>query len=160
MADSIQVALAATKTDRDTLRAALPGPPLVRRRFMSAENPFTNTTSFTEFPVGADATALRSTLTKTRASTRLIVRMFGSLVYRSGVTRPMYLGLNINGVDYEVARAQSPEAVNRTFVMGEIEIPSLPVGTLTISPRFRSNGASIVSFYTEDFVNYSVQEMP
>ena len=160
MADSIQVALSAARTERDALRDALPGPPLIRRRFMSAENVFTNVTAFTSFPNGADATALTGTLTKTRSATRLVVRMYGSLVYRSGVTRPMFLGVNINGTDYEVARAQSPEAVNRTFIMGEVGIPSIPAGSLTIYPLFRSNGGSLVSFYTEDFVNYSVQEMP
>lgn len=164
MADSTQVALSAARTERaalqDALRDALPGPPLIRRRFMSAENVFTNVTAFTSFPNGADATALTGTLTKTRSATRLVVRMYGSLVYRSGISRPMFLGVNINGTNYEVARTQSPEAVNRTFITGEVDIPSIPAGSLTIYPRFRSNGGSLVSFYTEDFVNYSVQEVP
>ena len=72
----------------------------------------------------------------------------------------MFLGLNINGTNYEVARFQFPEALNRSLMVGEIEISGVPAGTLTISPRFKSGAASVVSFYTEDYVNYSVQEVP
>ena len=159
-ADSIQNALSGLRAGTVAVSDKLTGAPLIRRRFMSGENPFTNITSFSGFPNSADATALTGTLAKTRSSTRLIARMSGSAVLRSGTTQPMFLGLNINGTDYEVARFQFPEATNRSLMVGEIEISGVPAGSLTISPRFKGGSASIVSFYFEDYVNYSVQEMP
>lgn len=131
---------------------------LVLRRAMSASNGFTNQSSFADFPVSADATALAASFIKRSASTKLVVRMTGSPNFTSGASQAMFLGINIDGTDTEVARMKFPTATVREVITGEVEISGVGAGTLDIKARFRATTASSVTFETGDVVSLSITE--
>jgi hypothetical protein len=130
----------------------------IRNRIMSADNNFSNQTSFVDFPIAADKTALDLTFIKVRSDTKLVVQLNLMIAFTSGVSQIMTSGINIAGTDYEITRNLLPTAVAYSTLTGVREITGINAGSLAIKPRFRCASASAIVVPINTIVSYSVTE--
>jgi hypothetical protein len=128
-------------------------------RLFGAQNQFTNAGGYASFPVSADATALQTSFTKYGAATRLRVRLFATGQFSAGVGQNAFLGLRIGTTDYDIARRFFLEGANRQNFAGEVFLSGIAAGTVNVLPRFRMSAASVFTFYADDYLSYSVEEV-
>lgn len=129
------------------------------RRVMGATNTFTNQTSYADFPVSGDASALQMSFSKGSSDTKLRVEVTGTAQLSSGVSQRAYIGIRVGSTDYDVALRMFPAATSRENITGVAEITGVAAGSLTIKPRFKASGASQFQLFTDDFVSYTITEV-
>lgn len=129
-------------------------------RQVATQMTWSNPTSFTILTDTAERTALTTTMSKRRADTVLEVVVNGTLQLNSGVGQLIYLGLRINGTDYQIAQCHTTVAAPvRVVLVGQRRLTGLAAGTLTIEPVVASGTASQVIAYTgADFISYTIRE--
>jgi len=128
-------------------------------RIISAQNNFSNQTTYGDFPVSADATALQISFTKQRADTNLLVSVHFPLYFSSGVAQLKYFGLRSGSTDYDVAIGYFLGAVSTYTLSGVRSISGIAAGTHTIKPRFKTATASADAALAATIVSYSVIEV-
>lgn len=130
-----------------------------RERIFSATNTFTNPTSNTDFPVAADRAALTiAAFEKYSATTDLRVHATLPLDLNSGNGQIIYLALDIDGVDYDVARAVATTAPYRGAIVGTALISGVPRGPHAIKPQLRASASNITM--TAGYVaQYTIEEV-
>jgi hypothetical protein len=128
-------------------------------RSLSAQNNLNNQTTYADFPVAADATALQISFNKRRADTNLLVMVSAPLYFSSGGAQLKYLGLSIGGTDYDVAIAYFLTAVSTYTLCATRSISGISAGSKTIKPRFKTATASADAFLQTTVVSYSVIEV-
>jgi hypothetical protein len=128
-------------------------------RNMGTLNSFNNATTYSVFPIPADATAMTASFTKIGANTRIRARVYGTAELGSGVAQMAYIGLRFNSTDYDVARRAFPQAVSRESFVNEVFLTGITAGTYTIQPVFKAAGASAFNFYTDDTVSWVIDEV-
>jgi hypothetical protein len=128
-------------------------------RSLSAQNNFSNQTTYGDFPVTADATALQISFTKQYAETDLLVSIHAPLYFSSGVAQEKYLGLSIGGTDYDIATAYFLGAISTYSISGVRSISGISAGSKTVKPRFRTATASADQFLIGTRVSYSIAEV-
>lgn len=107
-----------------------------------------------------ERTALTTSMTKL-AGTALVVDLQGSCSITSGLSQSLYLGMRINGADFDVARTRIGEAFARDAFTAHRRITGIAAGPLTIEPVFKTAAGALVAFTTgEDSISYTVREAP
>lgn len=134
---------------------------VVQRLALTAQNTFTNQTTYADFPNATDAAALQISFVKAFAATRLVLTVHASCQLSAGAAQALVLGLRIATTDYDVARFRFPAATSRNLLTGSREVTGLAAGTYTIKPRFLAATASGVDFFGsgDDWITYSVTEI-
>jgi hypothetical protein len=105
-----------------------------------------------------ERTALSISFTKKSTSTNLEVTVLGTAQLSTGVAQAGFLGLRINGVDYDVARTGFLQALSRASFVGNRIIGGVAAGTFTIEPVFKAGNASVFDFTVMDLISYTVRE--
>lgn len=142
----------------------VPGPrALVRSRLqLSAINTWTNQTSYADFPNATDKAALDGTFVKIAPGSKLLVTLNAISGMTAGVSQSAYWGINLGGVDYDIARAVHPQATTpktRLLMAGIREIAGLAAGAYAVKPRFKAQTASGFDTAPDDMISYSVTEI-
>lgn len=130
----------------------------VASRILSSNNIFSNQTSYGDFPISADATALQMSFTKYRSDTIIVVSVSFPIYFSSGVAQTKYIAININGTDYRVANIYLQTAIQTATIVGSTSISGIAAGTLTIKPRFATDTASADQFLSNIQCSYTVTE--
>lgn len=126
----------------------------------TADNTFTNQTSYADFPGAAALAALQVSFTKRSSSTRLILEIFGTCVLDSGVQQNLFLGIAVGATTFDIATSNFQSAPLRFSIHGVTEGTGITSGVHTVKARFKAAGASSVKFYNgEDQVSFSITEV-
>lgn len=128
-------------------------------RALSAQNNLNNQTTYGDFPIAADATALQISFTKQYAETDLLVSIHAPIYFSSGVAQSKWLGLSIGGTDYDIAIAYFLGAVSTYSISGVRSISGVSAGSKTVKPRFKTQTASADAFLQGTAVSYSIAEV-
>jgi hypothetical protein len=127
---------------------------------LSALNTFTNQTTFADFPIAADKSALDMTFVKKRASSSLLVTIDVSFKFAAGTAQIKTMALNIAGTDYAIANTRpknSPDV--DAYMSGSNLLSGVAAGSLAVKPRFKTASASGDDFAAGLIVSYSVEEI-
>ena len=130
-----------------------------RNRVMSATNAFNNQTSYADFPISADKTALDMTFVKKRASSSLLVTIDCQLTFNAGASQIKTIALSIGGTDYAITNTRQGDAVRYMYLSGSRLISGIAAGSLAVKPRFATAGASQDFFESGLIFSYSVEEI-
>jgi hypothetical protein len=135
------------------------------RRFIV--NSFTHSsTSYAVISNATERTNLTGTVVKSSAATKLLLRVDATAELTSpSPAQLIYMGLRItpNGgaaVDYDVGRVRFLAGTHRFIIVGNSEISGLAANTYTVEPIVRvSSGSTVLSFFNDDAISWSVQEV-
>lgn len=127
-------------------------------RKLASTATFTNPSTNTLFPAGADKTALAGTVSKAVADTGLRCDISFPVKNTSGAEQVVYVGLRIGGADYEVGAALIGTAPSYATLSGSRIITGLGAGSLTIEPFIRA-GAIALTATANTIVNWTAREV-
>lgn len=145
----------------ETLFAAGNRPaPVAARRAIA--NSITNaaTTSYAVLNQATERTALTSTLVKS-AGFDLLLNVQATIVLSTAATVSMFLGLRINGTDYDVGFT-TLAATGRTWIGGIALITSVTAstGSWTVEPVVKAESSVSINWFAgDDMISYSVQQV-
>lgn len=126
----------------------------------STSSSFSNPTSFTLIPQADDQAALSTSFVKAGGTaTNLVISVYGSILFTSGVTQVFTWGVKVAATSYGIAALNIP--LGRFFWGGTTMITGLAAGTYSIDPVLKSAGASAATIQAaSDSVSISITETP